>query len=153
MRWMLHACNGLLGGFVAITAGCSVVEPWAAVFCGFNAAWVLIGFNILALKLQFDDPLEAAQLHGGPCGLLMGGKWGLLGAQVVELLANVYWVGATMGPLFYILNKLRILRMDRDEEIAGIDISSHGGYAYVQSEENGHARFRGDYTLMEDEQS
>ncbi|PON60428.1 hypothetical protein TorRG33x02_284860 [Trema orientale] len=33
-----------------------------------------------------------------------------------------------MGPLFYILNKIRILRMKRDEEIAGIDISSHMKY-------------------------
>lgn len=30
----LGACNGLLGGFVAITSGCSVVEAWAAVLVG-----------------------------------------------------------------------------------------------------------------------
>ncbi|GKF10653.1 ammonium transporter 1 member 1-like protein, partial [Tanacetum coccineum] len=36
-------CNGLLGGFAAITAGCSVVDPWAAVICGFVAACVLTG--------------------------------------------------------------------------------------------------------------
>ncbi|KAJ0967490.1 hypothetical protein J5N97_024407 [Dioscorea zingiberensis] len=41
-------CNGLLGGFAAITSGCSVVDPWAAVICGFVSAWVLIGFNKLA---------------------------------------------------------------------------------------------------------
>lgn len=179
----MDACNGLLGGFVAITAGCSVVEPWAAIVCGFVAAWVLIGLNILALKLQFDDPLEAAQLHGGcgawgliftglfakeefvieaynsgvsgvtrPYGLLMGGGWGLLGAQVVELLAIVGWVSVTMGPLFYIQHKLRILRMNRDDEIAGLDISSHGRHAYVQSEED-HARFHEDYELIEEEQT
>ncbi|KFK39730.1 hypothetical protein AALP_AA3G280600, partial [Arabis alpina] len=34
-------CNGLLGGFAAITAGCSVVEPWAAIVCGFVASLVL----------------------------------------------------------------------------------------------------------------
>ncbi|KAE8662609.1 Ammonium transporter 1 member 2 [Hibiscus syriacus] len=69
---VIDVCNGLLGGFAAITSGCSVVEPWAAVICGFVAAWVLIGFNILASKFKYDDPLEAAQLHGG-CG-----AWGLL---------------------------------------------------------------------------
>ncbi|KAL6210797.1 hypothetical protein ACLB2K_016029 [Fragaria x ananassa] len=58
-------CNGLLGGFAAITSGCSMVDPWAAIICGIVVAWVLIGCNKLAEKLKFDDPLEAAQLHGG----------------------------------------------------------------------------------------
>ncbi|KAF4352653.1 hypothetical protein G4B88_012556 [Cannabis sativa] len=62
---VIDVCNGLLGGFAAITSGCSVVEPWAAIVCGFVASWVLIGFNKLAEKLRYDDPLEAAQLHGG----------------------------------------------------------------------------------------
>ncbi|KAM3306113.1 ammonium transporter 1 member 3 [Capsicum chacoense] len=68
----MDVCNGVIGGFVAITSGCSVIEPWAAIVCGFCAAWVLIGLNILGLKFKFDDPLEAAQLHGG-CG-----AWGLI---------------------------------------------------------------------------
>ncbi|OEL28764.1 Ammonium transporter 1 member 3 [Dichanthelium oligosanthes] len=77
-KWMTghwnatDVCNGLLGGFAAITAGCSVVDPWASVVCGFVSAWVLIGCNKLALALRFDDPLEATQLHGG-CG-----AWGIL---------------------------------------------------------------------------
>ncbi|MQL81335.1 hypothetical protein Taro_013785 [Colocasia esculenta] len=65
-------CNGLLGGFAAITSGCSVVDPWAAIICGMVAACVLIGCNKLAERLKYDDPLEAAQLHGG-CG-----SWGLI---------------------------------------------------------------------------
>ncbi|XWS74027.1 hypothetical protein CRYUN_Cryun02cG0180300 [Craigia yunnanensis] len=86
---------------------------------GTNQAWVLIGLNILAVKLNFDDPLEAAQLHGGcdawgliftglfakdefvfqvydsgesgvcPYGLFMGGGWGQLGCQVTEVLVIV----------------------------------------------------------------
>ncbi|EYU23520.1 hypothetical protein ABFS82_04G152000 [Erythranthe guttata] len=176
----LDVCNGLLGGFVAITSGCSVVEPWAAIVCGFFAAWVLIGLNILALKLKIDDPLEAAQLHGGcgawgliftglfakeefiiqaydsgligasrSSGLLMGGGWGLIGAQVVELLAIVGWVSLTMGPLFYLLHWLGILRISMDDEVAGLDISSHGGYAYNAHEEESGPRFYGDYMRMQ----
>ncbi|XP_072975314.1 ammonium transporter 1 member 3-like [Typha angustifolia] len=177
----MDVCNGLLGGFVAITSGCSVVEPWAAIVCGFFSAWVLIGLNVLSLNLGFDDPLEAAQLHGGcgawgliftglfakeefvvqaydsgeiglrrPFGLLMGGGWGLLGAQVVELVAIVGWVSVTMAPLFYVLHRLRLLRISVDEELAGLDISSHGGYAYVAHPEDNHHGLYSDYMRIQD---
>jgi Amt family ammonium transporter len=53
-------CNGLLGGFSMIIAGCFVVKPWVAIICGFMATVVLILCNQLAEKLKFDEPLEAA---------------------------------------------------------------------------------------------
>ncbi|KAF6153589.1 hypothetical protein GIB67_027456 [Kingdonia uniflora] len=178
----LDVCNGVLAGFVAITSGCSVVEPWAAIICGCFAACVLIGLNILALKLNFDDPLEATQLHGGcgawgllftglfakekfvvqaynsgaidvsrPYGLLMGGGWGLFGAQLVEVLVIVGWVSLTMGPLFYVLHKLKILRISVKDEMAGLDISSHGGYAYVANHDENNHQFYANYVRMQDE--
>ncbi|EXB93137.1 Ammonium transporter 1 member 2 [Morus notabilis] len=156
-------CNGLLGGFAAITSGCSVVEPWAAIVCGFVAAWVLITSNKLAELVKYDDPLEAAQLHGGcgawgllftglfatkeyvgevyggddrPYGLFMGGGGRLVAAQVVQILVVAGWVTATMGPLFYGLNKLRLLRISKDDEMAGLDLTRHGGFAYLYHDED-----------------
>ncbi|XP_075654308.1 ammonium transporter 1 member 1 [Castanea sativa] len=155
-------CNGLLGGFAAITAGCSVVEPWAAIICGFVAALVLIGCNKLAEKLKFDDPLEAAQLHGGcgawgiiftalfateeyvsevyapgrPYGLFMGGGGRLLAAHVVQILVIVGWVSATMGPLFFVLHKLNLLRISAEDEMAGMDMTRHGGFAYIYHDDD-----------------
>ncbi|KAJ9176513.1 hypothetical protein P3X46_011819 [Hevea brasiliensis] len=151
-------CNGLLGGFAAITGGCSVVDPWAAVICGFVAAWVLIGCNKLAEKYHYDDPLEAAQLHGGcgswgiiftglfakkayveevypghpgrPYGLFTGGGARLLAAHIVQILVIVAWVSVTMGTLFLILRKLQLLRITEEEETEGMDMTSHGGHAY-----------------------
>lgn len=156
-------CNGLLAGFAAITSGCSVVEPWAAIICGFVAAGVLIGFNKLAEKLKYDDPLEAAQLHGGcgawgllftglfatkkyvnevypgvggrPYGLFMGGGGKLLAAQIVQILVITGWVTATMGPLFYGLHKLNLLRISTEDEMAGMDMTRHGGFAYIYHDE------------------
>lgn len=87
-----------------------------------------------------------------PYGLVMGGGWGLLGAQVVELLVIIGWVSLTMGPLFFILHKLNVLRISVDDEIAGLDVSSHGGRAYVHTDEN-QPRFYADYVRMEDEGS
>ncbi|KAE9617585.1 hypothetical protein Lal_00035000 [Lupinus albus] len=157
-------CNGLLGGFAAITAGCSVVEPWAAIVCGFIAALVLIGFNKLAEKASYDDPLEAAQLHGGcgawgiiftalfakkeyvnqvypgkpgrSYGLLMGGGGKLLGAHVIQILVIIGWVSATMGPLFFVLNKMKLLRISTEDELAGMDLTRHGGFAYAYEDES-----------------
>ncbi|KAL2325299.1 hypothetical protein Fmac_024357 [Flemingia macrophylla] len=154
---VIDVCNGLLGGFAAITSGCAVVEPWAAIVCGFVAAWVLIGLNKVAAKVEYDDPLEAAQLHGGcgawgvlftglfakgeyveelygkgrPCGALMGGGGRLLAAQVVQILVVCGWVTATMAPLFYGLQKMRLLRISTEDETAGMDLTRHGGFAYA----------------------
>ncbi|XAR65787.1 hypothetical protein NMG60_11011733 [Bertholletia excelsa] len=160
---VMDVCNGLLGGFAAITSGCAVVEPWAAIICGFVAAWVLIGFNKLAEKFKYDDPLEAAQLHGGcgawgiiftglfareeyarevyssdsrPYGLLMGGGGRLLGAQMIQIAVIVGWVTATMAPLFYGLHKLKLLRISSEDEMAGMDLTRHGGFAYVYHDED-----------------
>jgi len=89
-HWSVNdVCNGLLGGFAAITAGCSVVDPWAAIICGFVAVWVLIGCNLLAEKFVYDDPLEAAQLHGG-CG-----TWGIIFTALFakkQYVDEVYWL-------------------------------------------------------------
>ncbi|KAJ8467809.1 hypothetical protein OPV22_030361 [Ensete ventricosum] len=161
---VVDVCNGLLGGFAAITSGCSVVDPWAALICGFVSAWVLIGFNKLAATLKFDDPLEAAQLHGGcgawgiiftalfarekyvnevypgregrPYGLFMGGGGRLLAAHIVQILVITGWVSCTMGPLFFALHKLGLLRISSEDEMAGMDLTRHGGFAYVYHDED-----------------
>ncbi|XP_048236306.1 uncharacterized protein LOC8258661 [Ricinus communis] len=161
---VLDVCNGLLGGFAAITSGCAVVEPWAAIICGFVASWVLIGCNKLAEKFKYDDPLEAAQLHGGcgawgllftglfaaknyvnevypnkpgrPYGVFMGGGGKLLAAQIIQIIVIAGWVTATMAPLFYGLNKLRLLRISSADETAGMDLTRHGGFAYAYHDED-----------------
>ncbi|XP_058101422.1 ammonium transporter 1 member 1-like [Magnolia sinica] len=161
---VMDVCNGLLGGFAAITSGCSVVEPWAAIICGFVAAAVLIGCNKLAEKLKYDDPLEAAQLHGGcgawgiiftalfakkkyvnevypgkpdrPYGLFMGGGGRLLAAHVIQILVITGWVSVLMGTLFFVLHRLGLLRISAEDEMAGMDLTRHGGFAYVYHEED-----------------
>jgi ammonium transporter, Amt family len=56
----LHfAMNGTLSGAVAITGGCSLVEPWAAVIIGFIAGACFILGHHLVLRLRIDDCVDA----------------------------------------------------------------------------------------------
>ncbi|KAG6427636.1 hypothetical protein SASPL_111882 [Salvia splendens] len=41
-----------------------------------------------------------------------------------------------MGPLFYILHRLKLLRISKDDELAGMDLTRHGGFAYVYEDDS-----------------
>jgi ammonium transporter, Amt family len=60
---MLVATNGVLSGLVAVTSGCCVLEPWAAVvvgiIAGLNYVW---GFSLLEW-LKIDDAVNAIPVH------------------------------------------------------------------------------------------
>ncbi|GKB96448.1 ammonium transporter 1 member 1 [Tanacetum coccineum] len=133
------------------------------------AACVLTGCNYLAVKFKYDDPLEAAQLHGGcgawgiiftalfakekyvnevypgkpgrPYGLFMGGGGKLLAAHLIQIAVIFAFVSATMGPLFWGLHKLKLLRISPEDETAGMDMTRHGGFAYVYHDEDDQKAF------------
>lgn len=69
---LLMAMNGALSGLVAITSGCSVVQPWAAVMIGMFAGWFYLGGSHLLIKLRLDDAVDAIPVH------LVNGVWGVL---------------------------------------------------------------------------
>ncbi|CAI7848869.1 unnamed protein product, partial [Closterium sp. NIES-53] len=131
----------------------------------FLLCWTLILLNMLSMKVQFDDPLEATQLHFGcgawglffvgllankdflmqaynkpsttPYGLFYGGGWKLLACQCLEIVCVFAWVSVLMGALFFILHSLNLLRVPPDEEIAGMDLTKHGGSAYNAEGQDG----------------
>jgi len=149
------AMNGALGGLVGITAGCSVVEPWAALLIGIVSGWVYVGASKLLVKLKIDDAVDAVPVHGfcGAWGCLAVGIFGstsriafaygtedtggifygkgnLLGCEIIGILLITVWCAGIMTPFFLGLNALGMFRVDPVEEKVGLDISHHKGAAY-----------------------
>ncbi len=149
--------NGILGGLVAITAGCAVVDPWAAIVIGAVGSLVVMGAIELLEKLQIDDPVGAAPVHlgaglwgvlsvglfatnegitaafTGPTeqyGLLMGGGIEQLAIQALGAGAIIAWAGGASAVLFLAIKYTFGLRVDEHEELEGLDIGEHGQPAY-----------------------
>jgi Amt family ammonium transporter len=153
---LIGVCNGILAGLVSVTAGCSVIEPWAAILAGAIGSMVITGASKLLLKLRIDDPLEACPMHGfcgawgvlfvglmakkeyvmqaygrdNAYGLFYGGGGDLLGCQIIGIIAIAAWTMTLLGAFFYALKVTNHLRIPAEEEHAGIDVSHHGGSAY-----------------------
>jgi Amt family ammonium transporter len=66
------AMNGALSGLVGITAGCSMVAPWASFVIGIVAGWTYIFWSSLLVKLKIDDAVDAIPVHFG------NGIWGCI---------------------------------------------------------------------------
>ncbi|PNH03009.1 Ammonium transporter 1 member 2 [Tetrabaena socialis] len=85
---LVGLCNGVLCGLVAITASAHVVEPWAALVCGFVAGLFFDFLCWLLLKLKIDDPLSASPMHFG------AGMWGVFFVGLLakqEYIMEYYW--------------------------------------------------------------
>jgi Amt family ammonium transporter len=133
--------NGALAGLVAITAGCDAVSPVGAAFIGIIAAFVVVfGIEFIDKKLKIDDPVGAIGVHGlaGAAGTVLvgvfaldggivyGGDGSFLGVQALGVVSIAAWVAITMLITFSIIKKTTGLRVSKEEEIAGLDITEHG---------------------------
>lgn len=152
--------NGALGGLVAITAPCAVVEPGAAIVIGLVAAPIVMFSIELLDKLKIDDPVGAVAVHGfgglwgvlavglfatqngigtayaetSTYGLLAGGGVEQLGIQALAAASIIVWTVLTSAILFLAIKTLIGLRVSEAEEIAGLDSFEHGVEAYPDFE-------------------
>ena len=135
--------NGALAGLVGITAGCATVSPASAILIG-AVAGVLVFFSVLFFdRLRIDDPVGAISVHGvcGAWGTLaaglfnMGGtSFGIIGVQLLGIGACFVWATGTGLALFWAVDRVVGLRVSKEEEREGLDITEHGGVAYADFE-------------------
>ncbi len=141
--------NASLAGLVAITAPCDVTDAFGALVIG-AVAGVLVVFGVwfLDYKLRIDDPVGAVAVHclngiwgtvatglfattSAPgndelTGLFYGGGFGLLGIQLVGMLAVIAWTVVTITIVFFGIKAAVGLRVTEEEEIEGLDSTEHG---------------------------
>jgi Amt family ammonium transporter len=155
---VLGAASGAVAGLVCITPAAGFVQPLPAMAMG-AAAGVVCFFACTKLKSMFgyDDSLDAFGVHGiggtlgavltgvfatkevadvalvsggNPVGLIDGNA-SLLVGQIVAVL--ITWILAAVAT-FAILKVLDLtmgLRVKRDEERQGLDLSQHGEEGYI----------------------
>ncbi|SON53694.1 Bacteriophytochrome cph2 [Hartmannibacter diazotrophicus] len=133
--------NGMLGGLVAITAGCHVLTPAGAGAIGVIGSLIALYANdVLEKKLHIDDAVGAIGVHGfagvagtlglavlAPAGNLPTGDWlAQLQVQALGAGVNFCWTFAAGYVLFWALKRFSILRVDAEEERIGLNMAEHG---------------------------
>lgn len=145
--------NGCLGGLVAITASCAVVNVSSSAIIGFLAGWLVVASVMFFDRVvKIDDPVGALSVHlvngvfGTLCvgffaqerylpervgnGLFFGGGGSLLGTQFLGVWTVALYAFLLSG-IFWLMLKYTIgIRVDSAEELAGLDVGEHGNIAY-----------------------
>ena len=155
-------CNGLLAGAVAISASCGFVNSIGAVAIGGIAGALVVGSVLFVEKaLKVDDPVGAISVHGvsgafgtlcvglfatgeygagfngvaeAPIGLLHGGGFGQLLAQMIGVGANLLWTLPASLLTFAIIGRTIGNRVSARAEVEGLDVPEMGVLGYVPEE-------------------
>ena len=148
--------NASLAGLVAITAPCDVTDALGAIIIGAVAGLLVVfGVWLLDHVLHIDDPVGAVAVHcmngiwgtlavglfatdtapgysianaSGETltGVFYGGGFELLGLQFVGFISVAAWTAVTITITFFVIKAIVGLRVDREEEILGLDVTEHG---------------------------
>src|SRR5690348_6017641 len=146
----LGAASGVVAGLVAITPACSSVTPIGAVAVGILGG-VLCALAVgLKFRFGFDDSLDVVGVHlvggltgtlaigllasasapAGVDGLFYGGGLDQLWRQAVGAFAVLAFSFIASYVIGLALHKALGFRIDRDAEVAGIDLQEHAETSY-----------------------
>ncbi len=153
---VVGVCTGAVAGLVAITPAAGTVDAFGAALIGLTATVVCyIAVAVIKRRAGYDDSLDAFGVHGvgGFVGAILTGvfatqavtgqgglqgawygDWGQLGVQWVVNLAAAAFSGVATWLLFLLVDRTVGLRVDKESEAMGLDISQHGEFAYSDDE-------------------
>jgi ammonium transporter, Amt family len=142
---VLGVISGAVGGLVAITPASGFVGPTGALFIGLAAGICCYGGAVwLKQALKYDDSLDVFGVHGiggivgailtgvfaeeaiGGTGGLIEGNPGQVWTQIQGILVTIVWCAVASFIILKIIDVIIGLRVDAEEEVAGLDISLHG---------------------------
>ena len=148
---VVGAATGAIVGLAAITPAAGFVGPMPAILIGLVAGVLCYSAVLLKNRMKLDDSLDVWAVHG------IGGTWGVLaagifvgvgfleisdhvlpgigrGEQIIRQLGAIGvswgWAFVTTLIILYALKYTVGLRVSKEEEEAGLDISQHGEEAY-----------------------
>ncbi len=152
IEWSIHKkptilgiVSGAVAGLVAITPAAGFVNPMGALAIGVSAGLICFwGATSLKQRLKYDDSFDVFAVHGlgGIAGAILtglfavetiGGTAGALegnisqiGTQMYGILATIAWSAIATVVIIFIIDKAIGIRVDKDSEAEGLDISQHG---------------------------
>jgi len=159
IEWFKHGAPTLLGtvtgvvaGLVAITPACGFVTPLNAIFIGaLVSIFCFLAITRIKARFRYDDSLDVFGVHGvggiwgtiatglfaekavnaaGADGLLFGGVQQFLVQILLVIAAATYAVLMTWA-LFKLVDSLIGMRVDKKDELIGLDLTQHNESAYT----------------------
>ena len=146
---VVGAACGAVAGLVAITPASGFVSVGGALIIGLVAGGLCFSATLLRERLKVDDALDVFAVHGvgGTFGAIATGVFatalvqpaytGLLEGNGQQLVNQLVAVGATIAyaviATFVIVKLVDVIlgiRVNKESEEAGLDLSVHGEVAY-----------------------
>jgi Amt family ammonium transporter len=154
----LGVASGAVAGLVAITPAAGFVGPMGAVAIGLGGG-ILCAYAVrLKFKLGYDDALDVVGVHlvggivgslllgvfgdlsyneFGRDGLLAGGGLGLLGDQLLAVVATLVYSFVVSFGILKVIDVAIGARVTEEDEIAGLDVAQHSETGYTFAEGGG----------------
>lgn len=159
IEWQRHGAptvlgivSGALAGLVAITPACGFVSPLSSIIIGILAGvFCYMAVAILKPRLGYDDSLDVFGVHGvgGMWGTIAtglfastainsGGADGMLFGNVKLFLVQCLYMGSCIiyavvmtWILFKFVDAVFCMRVTRQDELVGLDLTQHHESAYT----------------------